>query len=102
MARSPQLVLVAKKKTCNDDVSSCEEALADILELLDELQETIDHTEADLRGVIQVHEMKLQMEEEVRAADDIVGGQNQASGDDSGAVTTIGFAPPPWRRQPLS
>lgn len=93
--KKPAAGVGGEKKTCNDDVSSCEEALADILELLDELQETIDHTEADLRGVIQVHEMKVQMEEEVRAADDIVGGQNQASGDDSGAVTTIGFAPPP-------
>ena len=75
-----------------------EEVVADLLSLLDELQETIDSQEEDLAGALQeVHAMKAKIEEEIRAADaDPFGGGGSSSGaaGADGGVTTIGFGAP--------
>ena len=73
-----------------------EEVVADLLSLLDELQETIDSQEEDLAGALQeVHAMKAKIEEEIRAADaDPFGGSTSAAAGADGGVTTIGFGAP--------
>mmetsp|Transcript_11755 Transcript_11755/g.24210 ORF Transcript_11755/g.24210 Transcript_11755/m.24210 type:complete len:538 (+) Transcript_11755:160-1773(+) len=85
------------------DDNNNEAVITDLLELLDELQETIDSQEQDMGGIQEVHEMKTRIEEEVtRAADDPFGvaatataTANVATTDASGATTTIGFGAAP-------
>eukprot|EP00562_Extubocellulus_spinifer_P010949 CAMPEP_0178512600 /NCGR_PEP_ID=MMETSP0696-20121128/22984_1 /TAXON_ID=265572 /ORGANISM="Extubocellulus spinifer, Strain CCMP396" /LENGTH=676 /DNA_ID=CAMNT_0020142455 /DNA_START=63 /DNA_END=2093 /DNA_ORIENTATION=+ len=87
----------------NNKNNNNEAVITDLLELLDELQETIDSQEQDMGGIQEVHEMKTRIEEEVtRAADDPFGvaatataTANVATTDASGATTTIGFGAAP-------
>ena len=85
----------------NTTAEDREAEVADLLSLLDELQETIDSQEEDLRGVHEVQEMKTKIEEEVKAADANPFGTATSSGaaaatsvSADGSVTTIGFGQP--------
>ena len=85
----------------NTTAEDMEAEVADLLSLLDELQETIDSQEEDLRGVHEVQEMKTKIEEEVKAADANPFGTATSSGaaaatsvSADGSVTAIGFGQP--------
>ena len=90
----------AKKSPSAEDM----EVVADLLSLLDELQETIDSQEEDLRGVHEVQAMKARIEEEAQAADadpfgaggggGAAGAAAASVGGADGGVTTIGFGQP--------
>lgn len=81
----------ASSTTTDEDM----EVVADLLSLLDELQETIDSQEEDLAGVHEVQEMKTKIEEEVKAADaNPFGTAGAGAVGADGSVTTIGFGQP--------
>ena len=73
--------------------TSDSDAIHDLCEMLDEIQETVDNCEQDSEGLKDVNKMRKKVEEDIKKSDDGDGFAASAAGasDASGGTTTIGF-----------
>eukprot|EP00562_Extubocellulus_spinifer_P005715 CAMPEP_0178532616 /NCGR_PEP_ID=MMETSP0696-20121128/34060_1 /TAXON_ID=265572 /ORGANISM="Extubocellulus spinifer, Strain CCMP396" /LENGTH=681 /DNA_ID=CAMNT_0020164607 /DNA_START=95 /DNA_END=2140 /DNA_ORIENTATION=+ len=70
----------------NNKNNNNEAAITDLLELLDELQETIDSQEQDMGGIQEVHEMKTELLDELQ---ETIDSQEQDMGGIEAAITDL-------------